>query len=131
MMAVRDRLVGLGFRICRNPRLARGATHGLHLLFTRMSFALPAHRLRETGTLLAFHHPQPAYPLHILLVPRREIASLMALDPALDATFLADLMATVQSLVAEFRLEQGGYRLIANGGEFQDFPYLHFHLISE
>jgi histidine triad (HIT) family protein len=131
MRAVRDRLVGLGFRICRNPRLANSAAHGLHLLFARMSFVLPVHRLHETSTLLAFHHPQPAYPLHILLVPRRAIASLMALDPSLDAPFLADLIVTVQSLVAEFHLEQGGYRLIANGGEFQDFPYLHFHLISE
>ena len=24
-----------------------------------------------------------------------------------------------------------GYRLIVNGGEYQDFPHLHFHLISE
>ena len=92
---------------------------------------LPVQRLRETGTLLAFHHPQPAYPLHILLVPRREIPSLAELDPVLDASFMADLFAAVQSLVAEYRLEQAGYRLIVNGGEYQDFPYLHFHLISE
>jgi histidine triad (HIT) family protein len=96
-----------------------------------MRFALPLQRLRETSTLLAFYHPQPAYPLHILIVPRREIASLAELDPVQDAAFLADLFATVQSLVAELHLEQPGYRLIVNGGEYQDFPYLHFHLISE
>jgi histidine triad (HIT) family protein len=118
-------------RVFRLPRLRRAALHGLHFLFTRMSFALPAQRLRETGTLLAFHHPQPAYPVHILLVPRREIPSLAELDPLLDAPFLADLFAAVQSLVAELHLEQAGYRLIVNGGKFQDFPYLHFHLISE
>jgi diadenosine tetraphosphate (Ap4A) HIT family hydrolase len=28
-------------------------------------------------------------------------------------------------------LEQTGYRLIANGGAFQDVPHLHFHLIAE
>jgi histidine triad (HIT) family protein len=131
MRVLRVRLLRLIFRICRTPRLARGAAHGLHFLFTRMSFAIPVHRLRETGTLLAFHHPQPAYPLHILLVPRRAIPSLAELDPARDAPFLADLFAAVQSLVEEYHLEQGGYRLIVNGGQFQDFPYLHFHLIAD
>jgi diadenosine tetraphosphate (Ap4A) HIT family hydrolase len=35
----------------------------------------------------------------------------------------------VQSLVDEFQLT--AYRLIVNGGEYQDFPQLHFHLIAE
>jgi diadenosine tetraphosphate (Ap4A) HIT family hydrolase len=35
----------------------------------------------------------------------------------------------VQSLVTEFQLS--AYRLVVNGGEYQDFPQLHFHLISE
>jgi histidine triad (HIT) family protein len=131
MKAVQDRLLRLLFQLHQSPRVARGSRRVLQFLFSRMSFALPVQRLRETPTLLAFYHPQPAYPLHILLVPRQAIASLMELDTARDAAFLADLFTAVQSLVAEFHLEQAGYRLIVNGGEFQDFPYLHFHLISE
>jgi histidine triad (HIT) family protein len=126
----RDRLLRLISRVHQFPRVARGSRHVLQFLFSHMSFALPVQRLRETPTLLAFHHPQPAYPVHILLVPRRAVASLAELDPVLDASFLVDLFAAVQSLVAEFRLEQSGYRLIVNGGEYQDFPYLHFHLVS-
>jgi histidine triad (HIT) family protein len=99
-------------------------------VFAHMSFALPVHRLRETATLLAFHHPQPAYPLHILLVPKKALASLAALTPA-DAQFMLDLFSTVQSLVAEFGLEHTGYRLITNGGPYQAVPQLHFHLISD
>jgi histidine triad (HIT) family protein len=131
MNAARDRILGWLRRILRAPRLTRAAPHGLHFLFTRMSFVLPVQKLRETSTLLAFYHPQPAYPVHILLIPRREIPSLVELDPPRDAPFLSDLFATVQSLVAELHLDQGGYRLIVNGGEYQDFPYLHFHLISD
>lgn len=97
------------------------------LIFSHMSFLIPAKRLRETETLLAFYHPKPAYPLHVVLVPKEAIPSLMELDPA--STFLSDLFATVQSLVTEFKLP--AYRLIVNGGEFQDFPQLHFHLISD
>lgn len=99
-------------------------------MFEYMSFAIPVHRLRETDTLLAFEHPKPSYPLHILIVPKKAIASMMAIAPA-DAVFLADVFQTVQSLVAEYQLEIRGYRLICNGGPNQDVPQLHFHLVSE
>ena len=94
-----------------------------------MSFAIPARRLRETDTLLAFRHPQPSYPVHILIVPKKALGGLGDLTPG-DTGFMLDLFATVQSLVTELGLEKTGYRLIANGGEYQTFPQLHFHLIS-
>ena len=97
-------------------------------IFTHMSFAIPVKRLHETETLMAFHHPRPAYPFHVLLVPKKAMATLKDIDPT-DTTFLTDLYSTVQNLVDEFRLP--AYRLIVNGGEFQDFPQLHFHLVSE
>jgi histidine triad (HIT) family protein len=97
-------------------------------IFAHMSFAIPVIRLRETETLVAFHHPKPAYSFHVLLVPKKSVASLMKLDSK-DAVFLSDLYVTVQNLVAEYQLT--AYRLIVNGGEYQDFPQLHFHLVSD
>jgi diadenosine tetraphosphate (Ap4A) HIT family hydrolase len=52
----------------------------------------------------------------------------MQIGPS-DAAFLSDLYSTVQSLVDEHKLP--AYRLIVNGGEFQEFPQLHFHLVAE
>jgi len=95
-----------------------------------MSFAIPVQRLRETQSLIAFYHPQPTYPVHILLVPKKALASLSVLTPT-DAPFLVDLFQTVQDLVKELGLESGGYRLIVNGGRYQDVPQLHFHLVSD
>jgi histidine triad (HIT) family protein len=97
-------------------------------MFGHMSFAIPVKRLRETETLMAFYHPKPAYPFHVLLVPKKAVMSLKELDPT-DTSFLTDLYSTVQNLVDEFQLP--AYRLIVNGGEVQDFPHLHFHLVSE
>jgi histidine triad (HIT) family protein len=97
-------------------------------MFAHMSFAIPVKRLRETDTLMAFRHPKPAYPFHVLIVPKKAVASLAELGPA-DTAFLADLVSTVQSLVQEYQLP--AYRLIVNGGEFQDFPQLHFHLVAD
>lgn len=99
-------------------------------LFKNMNFALPLERLRETDHLLAFYHPKPAYPFHVILVPRRRVESIETLS-AEDQGFLSDLFSTVQDLVGEFKLAQNGYRLIANGGKYQEFGLLHFHLISE
>ena len=97
-------------------------------IFAHMSFVIPVKRLRETQTLVAFHHPQPSYAFHVLLLPKKSVVSLMSFDPN-DTTFLFDLYTAVQSLVEEFNL--AAYRLIVNGGEYQDFPQLHFHLISD
>jgi histidine triad (HIT) family protein len=97
-------------------------------IFARMSFAIPVPRVRETKTLLAFYHPKPSYTFHVLLVPKKAVASLKELDVN-DSAFLIDLYSTVQSLVDEFHLS--AYRLIVNSGQYQDFPQLHFHLISE
>ncbi len=102
----------------------------IYILFTKMSFLIPAKRLRETDTLIAFHHPKPSYSVHILLIPKLDLPNFQALD-ANDPRFMADLIKTAQSLVEEFGLAEKGYRLIVNGGEYQDFPHLHFHLISD
>jgi len=89
--------------------------------------AIPVKCLRETKTLLAFFPPKSNYPFHVILVPKKAIRSLADLDPA--DPFLVDMMTSVQSLVTEQHMT--AYRLIVNGGEYQEFPHLHFHLISD
>ena len=96
---------------------------------TNMNDWLPINKISETDSLICFYHPQPVYPVHILLVPKEEVRELSHLRTEQNE-FLRDLFVTVQSLIAELNLEEPGYRLILNGGEYQDFPQLHFHLIS-
>lgn len=99
-------------------------------IFRNMNFALPLNYLHETSTLLAFYHPKPSHTFHVVLVPKRQIASLEDLSSN-DQVFFSDLFSTVRTLVSEYNLTQGGYRLIVNGGKFQEFGLLHFHLISD
>lgn len=114
------------FRIVRT----RGAGALVRAVFGHMSFLVPVDRLYETNSLMAFHHPQPDYPLHILIVPKRGIRDLSEIRTE-DQDFLHDLFECVRALIAELKLEGPGYRLIANGGQYQEIPLLHFHLISE
>jgi diadenosine tetraphosphate (Ap4A) HIT family hydrolase len=96
-----------------------------------MSFALPVERLYENATWLAFWHPSPAYPFHILLVAKQPIANLQELVNQPGTSSAAELIEAAARLVERFDLQRYGYRLVANGGPYQDIPQLHFHLISE
>ena len=114
----------------RAARWAARNTFFAGFILKYMTFALPVERLYETSSLLAFKHPSPSYAVHILLMPKKPIASFADLDPVADSHFLVDLAATVQKLVRQFNLEARGYRLITNGGPYQEFPILHFHLVN-
>ncbi len=94
-----------------------------------MSKFIPNQVVSETKSLICFYHPRPDYPIHILLVPKEEIRDLLELEPE-GSEFLQDVFATVSTLVKELNLGEQGYRLVVNGGEYQEFPQLHFHLIS-
>ena len=99
-------------------------------VMSHISFVIPVERLVETESLMAFYHPHPSYNMHILIVPKRPFRSLV--DVPLDADdFLRDVLATVQVLVQRHSLEEKGYRLIVNGGDYQDVPHLHFHLVAD
>ena len=113
------------FKLARTPAVG----YLVGLVFAHFSFIIPTKRLRETSSLVAFYHPQPSYPIHILIVAKKQCRDLAALTET-DADFMADLITVTNSLVAELGLEPAGYRLINNGGTYQDVKHLHFHLIS-
>jgi histidine triad (HIT) family protein len=90
-------------------------------------FALPVKRLIETERVIAFEHPTPAWAVHILIVPKRVIEGVERLDEW-DSTLLGEVFSTVQRLVDKMELKQ--YRVIVNGGEYQEVKQLHFHLVA-
>jgi histidine triad (HIT) family protein len=102
-------------------------------MFEHLNAFLPVNRVLETQHLLAFRHPKPAYPIHILIVPKKSISDLtgLAAQPVEYRSALMDeLLYCVRELVLVLKLEKPGYRLIVNGGGYQDVGELHFHLVS-
>lgn len=83
--------------------------------------------VRETERVLAFHHTRPSYPLHIVIVPKAHVPTLLDL---VDLSIVEEIFAIAQSIVRERRLQESNYRIVTNGGGFQDSRHLHFHLIS-
>lgn len=99
------------------------------IAFSKYSRFLPIRKIRENTNWLAFLHPKPCYPIHIVIVPKRKIADWMSL-PIDDATLYADFVEISQGMIRDFCLEETGYRLIVNGGPNQTFPHMHVHLVA-
>lgn len=100
------------------------------VFFQHLGRFLPVDRLGENAHWIACDHPSPAYPVHILILPKQAIPSLPC-APDDHPDLFADLFSLVQSLIRDLELEPRGYRLITNGGPNQSIPVWHWHLVSE
>lgn len=94
-----------------------------------LSGKTPVERVRETEHVLAFHHTRPAYPVHIVVIPRRHIDSLLTLTDSDDA-LLAALFRVIRAVAADVVATHGAARVITNLGDYQDSKHLHFHVVS-
>ena len=94
-----------------------------------LSGKTPVERVCETEHVLAYHHTRPAYPVHIVVIPKRHIESLITLTDS-DAELLADLMHVVQHVAAEVVREHGAARVITNLGAYQESRHLHWHVVA-
>lgn len=101
-------------------------------IFCRISaHQVPAKIVHEDDDVLAFEDLDPKAPVHILLIPRRHIASLSDLIDA-DGELAGKLVLAACRIAGERGIAGPGYRLVANchadGGQSVD--HLHFHLLG-
>lgn len=83
----------------------------------------------ETADVLAFHHTRPFYPVHVVVIPKRHINSLLALGEE-DNNLLLELIKIVRQVAAQVVEEQGACRVITNLGHYQESKHLHWHVTS-
>ena len=92
---------------------------------------IPAKIIYEDELSVAFHDVSPQAPVHILIIPKQEIASLAELQPT-DAALVGHLFLVVQKIAAEQGLADG-FRAIINTGRDggQTVNHLHIHLMGK
>jgi histidine triad (HIT) family protein len=92
---------------------------------------IPARKLFETEHLVAFHDLAPQAPVHVLIIPRRHLASLAEAGPE-DADLLAALQLAAVRAARETGVLESGFRWVANSGADggQSVFHLHFHLLG-
>lgn len=91
---------------------------------------LPCEKVFENERILAIKDIYPAAPVHILIMPKKEISGLQALQKE-DFPLLDEIILVAQMLAEEFDIVDG-YRLLTNNGHEagQTIFHLHFHLIG-
>jgi histidine triad (HIT) family protein len=92
---------------------------------------LPAKKVYEDDEVVAFEDVNPQAPTHLLVIPRRHIASLDDLTPA-DTTVIGNVVVRASALAREQGLDTDGYRLVVNCGEGagQTVFHIHAHLLG-
>ena len=91
---------------------------------------IPADIVYEDDRCLAFRDVAPQAPVHVLVIPTREVASLDALEDG-DAALIDHIWLVIRDLARTLNLP-GGYRAVGNCGRDggQSVDHLHFHLLG-
>jgi diadenosine tetraphosphate (Ap4A) HIT family hydrolase len=91
---------------------------------------LPAEKVFESEHILAIKDINPVAPVHILIIPKKEIADLQSISEE-DLPLIGEIVVVAQTLAKRFNIADG-YRLLSNNGisAGQSVFHLHFHLIG-
>ena len=101
-------------------------------LFCRiLSGDIPAEIIHESDTAIAFRDINPQAPTHVLIIPRRHIATINDLEPG-DEPVIGSLYLAAKQIAAEEGLADNGYRVVlnCNEGAGQSVFHLHLHLLG-
>ena len=86
--------------------------------------------VHEDDLCLAFHDVSPQAPVHVLLIPKKEVVNVAGLQDE-DAELAGHLLLTVKKVAEKLQLNNG-YRVIANCGKEggQSVDHLHLHILA-
>ena len=86
--------------------------------------------VHETDNTVAFEDINPGAPTHVLVIPKRHIASAAELTQA-DADLLGEMFEAMATVAREAGNE-GGFRIVTNVGPDagQSVHHLHFHILG-
>jgi histidine triad (HIT) family protein len=81
----------------------------------------------ETDRVLAFHHTRPSHSVHIVVVPKVHVPSLVDLGDD-NADLLLEVMEVVRDVAGRVRAEHGAASITTNEGLYQESKHMHWHV---
>jgi histidine triad (HIT) family protein len=91
---------------------------------------IPAKKVWEDEQAYAFHDIDPKAPIHILVIPKKHLASLAHAEPG-DEKLLGHLLAAAATIAREQGLGKGFRVVISTGAEGgQTVDHLHLHILG-
>ena len=92
---------------------------------------IPSKKVYEDEDVLAFHDINPAAPIHILVIPKKHIETLLEVTEE-DSKLIAKIYMTINKIAKDLGIEKDGFRVVANCGRDsrQEVMHIHFHLLA-
>ena len=96
-----------------------------------VSGKLPTDIVYQDEEVIAFRDIEPQAPVHLIIIPRRHIPSLVQLSQA-DLSLVGHMVDIANQLAKREGVAESGYRLVINCGDEggQLVPHLHMHLLG-
>lgn len=96
-----------------------------------VSGQIPAKKVFEDDSLVAFHDISPKAPVHVLIIPKMHLASVNELHD-IDDSLAGKILKLLPKLAEMLGVKTSGYRVVINCGENggQTVDHLHFHLLG-
>lgn len=93
--------------------------------------SVPSNKVYEDDRFLVFHDIQPAAPTHVLIIPKKHIATMNDVTES-DYGLIGDLHQVAQEAAKKLGITESGYRLVNNCGSDggQVVYHLHYHLLG-
>jgi histidine triad (HIT) family protein len=93
---------------------------------------IPCNRVYEDEYVLAFHDINPQTPIHILVIPKGEYASLDDFSEKASSAEITALIRALGHIAREEEAAETGYRILTNTGAaaHQEVPHFHMHLFA-
>ena len=92
---------------------------------------IPSSIVYEDEEMMAFRDINPVAPVHILVIPKKHIESLIYLNKE-DEGLVGRIYTTINKIAKQEGVAENGFRVVVNCGEDggQEVKHLHFHIIG-
>ncbi|MEK7580256.1 MAG: histidine triad nucleotide-binding protein [Patescibacteria group bacterium] len=96
-----------------------------------VSGRIPKEFVYQDEQIAAFYDINPQAPVHILIIPKKHIASLNELTEA-DENLMGKIVLAAKNLAEQRKISIDGYKIVANCGHDggQVIDHIHFHLLG-
>lgn len=92
---------------------------------------IPAEIVFDSDEIIAFKDIQPLAPVHILIIPKRHIATVIDLSDD-DSELMGKMIVAGKKIAQQLQISEKGYKLLFRVGEWggQEVAHIHLHLIG-
>jgi histidine triad (HIT) family protein len=92
-----------------------------------LSGKIEVQKVWEDERVLAFHHPTPHSQIHVVVIPKEHVPSILDAS-ALNGELLTSMITAIQEVARTLGLDQAGFYVRANAAAPGVTPHMHWHV---